>query len=347
MTKHNPAPRRDAVLAALRACGQASASRLAEVMKWPARGVRSVIANARAEMPGQSFRIVSYEWQQGGRKGCQLAIYEAAGGIDAPRLVADIERRRAQKRAYRERNRTVINARAKHAKDSRDTTPQKVLDYSEETNGLLRPSLPLSKEIRRELVKRHYPHVSNDALSVWLGVDKKTIHADNRAFGLRKTKELKSIIQSRTQQDTSPWQPPLVEILELMYPVMCAEDLSDLLGLSVNVIRKKAYYHGWKRLQNLDDNRPLCAPRPKAKAKAAPAKAVKKPIKAAAKKPEVRAANLPSPMSAAQLARREKERFYYPPEALPWRAEKMRGPVYVPESVSYRGQTQRSTACNP
>lgn len=345
MTKQNPAPRRDAVLAALRACGQASASRLAEVMKWPARGVRSVIASARAEMPGQNFRIVSYEWQQGGRKGCPLAIYEAAGGIDAPRLVADIERRRAQKRAYRERNRKVINARAKHARDCRDTTPQKVHDYSEETNGLLRPSLPLSKEIRRELVKRHYPHVSNDALSVWLGVDKKTIHADNRAFGLRKTKELKSIIQSRTQQGTSPWQPPLVEILELMYPVMCAEDLSDLLGLSVNVIRKKACYHGWKRVSNLDDSRPLCRPKPAKRP--AVSKSPAKTAKPAQQKSSAPTVKLPPPLTAAQLARREKERFYYPPEALPWRAEKMRGPVYVPESVSYRGQTQRSTPCNP
>ena len=342
MTKHNPAPRRDAVLAALRACGQASASRLAEVMKWPARGVRSVIANARAEMPGQNFRIVSYEWQQGGRKGCPLAIYEAAGGIDAPRLVADIERRRAQKRAYRERNRTVINARAKHARDSRDTTPKKVHDYSEETNGLLRPSLPLSKEIRRELVKRHYPHVSNDALSVWLGVDKKTIHADNRAFGLRKTKELKSIIQSRTQQGTSPWQPPLVEILELMYPVMCVADLSELLGFPVHIIRKKASYHGWKRVSNQDDHRPLWAPKPmpKVKAKTAPAKVVKKPMRAEAKKPEVRAPKPPPPMTPAMLARMDKERFHLTDEIM-GRSPMFR-PLYVPTALAYRGQQPRT-----
>ena len=45
-----------------------------------------------------------------------------------------------------------------------------------------------------------------------------------------------------------------------------------------------------------------------------------------------------APMSAAMRARMEKERFVYPPGQLPWRAERMLGPVYVPTGMTYRGQ---------
>ena len=47
---------------------------------------------------------------------------------------------------------------------------------------------------------------------------------------------------------------------------------------------------------------------------------------------------MPTKMSAAIRARMEKERFAYTPETLPWRAERMLGPVYVPTGMTYRGQ---------
>lgn len=47
---------------------------------------------------------------------------------------------------------------------------------------------------------------------------------------------------------------------------------------------------------------------------------------------------MPTKMSAAIRARMEKERFAYTPETLPWRAERMLGPVYVPTGMAYRGQ---------
>lgn len=46
----------------------------------------------------------------------------------------------------------------------------------------------------------------------------------------------------------------------------------------------------------------------------------------------------PTPLTPAQRARREKERFVYSPESMPWRAQKMLGDVYVPVPVTYRGQ---------
>lgn len=49
------------------------------------------------------------------------------------------------------------------------------------------------------------------------------------------------------------------------------------------------------------------------------------------------------PLTKAQLEQRKKERFAYPPGQLPWRAERMHGPVYVPAETSYRGQQKSTT----
>ena len=46
----------------------------------------------------------------------------------------------------------------------------------------------------------------------------------------------------------------------------------------------------------------------------------------------------PPPLTPEQLAKREKERFVYSPESMPWRAQKMLGDVYVPTGMTYRGQ---------
>lgn len=137
------------------------------------------------------------------------------------------------------------------------------------------------------------------------------------------------------------WRETLKDFLELMFPVMPTREISELMGLEMETIASAAKtWHLKKERSVILQNKAAGANALNQKKREVDQKSQSFAIKTSIPK-------APPPLTAAQIARREKERFYYPPEALPWRAEKMRGPVYVPESVSYRGQTQRSTPCNP
>lgn len=136
------------------------------------------------------------------------------------------------------------------------------------------------------------------------------------------------------------WRETLKDFLELMFPVMPTREISELMGLEMETIANAAKtWHLKKERSVILRNKAAGANALNQKKREVDQKSQSFAIKTSIPK-------APPPLTAAQIARREKERFVYPPGQLPWRAERMRGPVYVPAGMSYRGQTQRSTPCS-
>lgn len=206
-------------------------------------------------------------------------------------------------------------------------------------------------DARRKLVAKYFPSMSGQDLAKKIGVGITTICNDAKALGLKKSAAYKaSVMSSAMLSETTIWHAPLREVAELMYPVMGNVALGDLLGLSQHAIGAYAYKHGLKKdkatrvaLQmQANEQRALTALKTAARRRrAAPERRMQG---SDSERPNVQLKG-PPPMSQAQIAQREKERFSYPPDALPWRAQAMQGPAWVPPPLSYRGQIQRSTEC--
>ena len=187
---------------------------------------------------------------------------------------------------------------------------------------------PTPKELaqRREQVRRLFPNHSYSEIAATLGVTRPTIASDCLALNLKKTTAQRSLAVAKGHAKACGkvfWSAEMVEILELMYPVMTAADVADLLGLSEDGVSNKAH--------KLKLKKRLKAP------KAAKA-ALPKPRPAAKPKPEPAppAYRGPPPMTPAQIAQREKLRITYAPDKLPWRAQMMFRPATGLPDLSHR-----------
>lgn len=342
MKTQKPMLRREAIAEALQACGEASASRIAQVLGWRERLVCAAINRTRSKYPGQFFRVARFEWPA--TTGRTIPIYAAEAGEDASPLRASAERIRQRKADFRNRNREEINRRARQsARERSSKRPPRapVVECTAEMGDLPVLHLPLSAQERKALVEKYYPHMSTPALAAWLGVSALRVQMDNRPLGLLKTAQTRSRTQARTQDHTTVWQWPLVEILELMYPVMTAPQLQELTGIPVFSIRRKASL--LKR--NADRDQRLAGP--PSTEKIQPAKAVPQPqakVRATGRRALRRADPAPTPekfkmptkMTDAMRARMDKERFHLTDEIM-GRSPMFR-PLYVPTALAYRGQ---------
>ena len=181
---------------------------------------------------------------------------------------------------------------------------------------------------RREQVRQLFPNHSYSEIAAKLGVGRTTITLDCRALNLRKTTAQRSLAIAKGHEKAYGkvfWSVEMVEILELMYPVMTAADVADLLGVSEDGVSGKVYKL-WLKKQG--------------KARKATKAALPKPAPAPKPKPEPAppAYRGPPPMTAAQLAQREKLRITYAPDKLPWRAQMMLRPATGLPDLSHRSR---------
>ena len=177
---------------------------------------------------------------------------------------------------------------------------------------------------RREQVRLLFPSHSYLEIAAKLGVSHATIESDCRALNLKKTTAQRSteMLKCRAMARGKVfWSAEMVEILELMYPAMTAADVAELLGVSEDGVSNKAGKLKLKKRGKARKATKAALPKPK------PAP---KPKPEPAPKPERIAPTVqrgPPPMTAAQLAQREKLRITYAPDKLPWRAQMMLRPA--------------------
>lgn len=179
---------------------------------------------------------------------------------------------------------------------------------------------------RREQVRLLFPDHSYSEIAAKLGVGRTTIESDCRALNLQKTTAQRSAAVAKGHAKACGkvfWSVEMVEILELMYPVMTAADVADLLGLSEDGVSNKACKLKLKK---------------RGKARKATKAALPKPKPAPKPKPEPAplAYRGPPPMTAAQIAQREQQRITYPPGQLPWKARVMWGTTGGLPDLSHR-----------
>ena len=115
MTHYNP-PVRSAIVAALQQHGPMTCAEITEMLDWPTQRAHGAISTARARYPGQFFRVVG--WRRTGTRSKDASIYAAEPGPDAekPRTNTRKRRRETQSR-YRDKNRALINTRARAIRD--------------------------------------------------------------------------------------------------------------------------------------------------------------------------------------------------------------------------------------
>ena len=179
---------------------------------------------------------------------------------------------------------------------------------------------------RREQVRLLFPDHSYSEMAAKLGVSRTTIMSDCHALNLKKTTAQLSLAIAKGHAKASGkvfWSAEMVEILELMYPVMTAADVAELLGVSEDGVSGKTYKLKLKK---------------RGKARKATKAALPKPTPAPKPKPEPAppAYRGPPPMTAAQLAQREKLRITYAPDKLPWRVQMMLRPASGLPDLSHR-----------
>lgn len=181
---------------------------------------------------------------------------------------------------------------------------------------------------RREQVRLLFPSHSYLEIAAKLGVSLATIESDCRALNLKKTtaQRATAMLKGRAKACGKVfWSTEMVEILELMYPAMTAADVAELLGVSEDGVSGKVYKLRLKK---------------RGKARKATKAALPKPTPAPKPKPEPAppAYRGPPPMTAAQLAQREKLRITYAPDKLPWRAQMMLRPASGLPDLSHRSR---------
>lgn len=184
---------------------------------------------------------------------------------------------------------------------------------------------------RRQQVIKMHPTESLGQMADALGVPRSTIESDCKTLGLKKTTAQRAQAIAKARGPTTFWNSEMIEILLLMYPVMPAADVAVLLGINSDAVSNKAYKLRLKKRRKTPKATQTAPPKPKASAaNAAPAT-----TRAAAPPPAYRG---PPPMTAAQIAQREKQRITYPPDQLPWKARAMWGPSTGLPDLSHRSQ---------
>lgn len=194
-----------------------------------------------------------------------------------------------------------------------------------------------SMTARRKKVAKLHPTTPLTEIAELLGVKKSTIHKDCIALGLKKTPEQRSQAMKKSKAKARVWTPELAEVFELMYPGVSNRALAEFFGMSAKAIESYAtacMLHKSKRSElppELTPPKPKRVRVPKPKPKPAP-----KP------KPEPAppAYRGPPPMTAAQLAQREKLRITYAPDKLPWRAQMMLRPASGLPDLSHRSSNK-------
>ena len=189
---------------------------------------------------------------------------------------------------------------------------------------------------RREQVRQLFPDHSYSEIAVKLGVGRTTITLDCRALNLKKTTAQRSLAIAKGHEKAYGkvfWSAEMVEILELMYPVMTAADVAELLGASEDGVSGKVYKLRLKKREKAPKATKAALPKPTPAPKPKP-----EPAPAPKPKPEPAppAYRGPPPMTAAQIAQREKLRITYAPDKLPWRAQMMLRPATGLPDLSHR-----------
>lgn len=181
---------------------------------------------------------------------------------------------------------------------------------------------------RREQVRLLFPSHSYLEIAAKLGVSRPTIMSDCRAMELRKTTAQRSAAVAKGHAKACGkvfWSAEMVEILKLMYPVMTAADVAELLGVSEDGVSGKVYKLRLKKRGKAPKAAKAALPKPKPAPKPKP-------------EPAPPAYRGPPPMTAAQLAQREKLRITYAPDKLPWRAQMMLRPATGLPDLSHRSR---------
>ena len=189
---------------------------------------------------------------------------------------------------------------------------------------------------RREQVRLLFPDHSYSEMAAKLGVSRTTIMSDCHALNLKKTTAQLSLAIAKGHAKASGkvfWSAEMVEILELMYPVMTAADVAELLGVSEDGVSGKTYKLKLKKRGKARKATKAALPKPEPAPKPKPAPAPKPKPKPEPAPPAYRG---PPPMTAAQLAQREKLRITYAPDKLPWRAQMMLRPASGLPDLSHR-----------
>lgn len=99
-----PPTTRDAITKALTDCGPMTVAELVEHLQWTRTRVDGCISLARANHPGQFFRIVRYRHG----RGREAAVYAAGPGKDAKRPTFDQAHVAARNGSYYRRNRARL-----------------------------------------------------------------------------------------------------------------------------------------------------------------------------------------------------------------------------------------------
>lgn len=181
---------------------------------------------------------------------------------------------------------------------------------------------------RREQVQLLFPSHSCLAIAAKLGVGRTTVALDCRALNLKKTTAQRSAAVAKGHAKACGkvfWTAEMVEILRLMYPVMTAADVAELLGVSEDGVSGKLYKLRLKKRGKAPKATKAALPKPKPAPKPKP-------------EPAPPAYRGPPPMTAAQLAQREKLRITYAPDKLPWRAQMMLRPATGLPDLSHRSR---------
>ena len=179
---------------------------------------------------------------------------------------------------------------------------------------------------RREQVRQLFPDHSCSEIAAKLGVGRTAITLDCRALNLRKTTAQRSLAIAKGHEKAYGkvfWSAEMVEILRLMYPVMTAADVAELLGVSEDGVSGKVYKLRLKKRGKAPKATKAALPKPKPAPKPKP-------------EPAPPAYRGPPPMTAAQLAQREKLRITYAPDKLPWKASVMWGATGGLPDLSHR-----------
>ena len=184
---------------------------------------------------------------------------------------------------------------------------------------------------RRAEIAKHYATMSNADIGKMLGMTAHRVGQEAGRMGIKKPPPVKVVLVRKEKY--SPWNDTNL-LLDALYATTRTSELAELLGMPVAAVYQAANKRG------LAKDKELCA------------QWISETKRATRLEKQTERPNAeqqfnikgPPPMNQAQIAQREKERFSYPPDALPWRAQAMQGPAWVPPPMTYRGQTQRSTA---
>lgn len=197
-------------------------------------------------------------------------------------------------------------------------------------------------QARRAYLAQHYATTSNTELAEKLGVNLCTISEDARILKLRKPPGHKGAqIRAAWIKRGCSCSDEVLEIIDLMYPVMTSFEMSQLLGLDAVWITKAANKRGIRHLPETRQRSYGARGEAKEQQKAAtpkPPKPGKTPPPPKMQPPRpVLAQKMAPPMSAAERERHEKLRVRYTPDTLPWKARVMTAAPWTPPDLTYRG----------